>query len=308
MRTVRLEYTTRPRLLPIYARGLVGGHRGLKFDPALPEMHAEWKGFKIDRRRFKHFMDICGLPASDTMPMVYPLVFAFPLHMTMVGHRDFPLPYVRMMQIRNHVIQHRPIGIEESLDISSAIVAQRVVAKGLEMDVHTGLEADGDQVWESVHTYFFPGKFGQPDLNSPLAQLSPLAADNVEETWTMPNGGGFCLGLMAGDYNPVHYLAPYARRMGFNRPFAHAQLSVALCVHHLPPFSQDESVRLDVAIKGPVYYGSNVTMKRSDDGASHRFDLYCEDNPRPCISGSLSYGSLDSDLECDNPYFLLGCA
>jgi hypothetical protein len=253
-------------------------------------------------------MDICALPASDTMPMVYPLVFAFPLHMSMVGHREFPLPYVRMMQIRNHVIQHRSIGIEEALDISCAIVAQRVVAKGLEMDVHTGLEAAGDQVWESVHTYFFPGRFGAADPVSPLAQLPQLSEDFVEEAWTMPDGGGFCLGLMAGDYNPVHYLGAYARRMGFNRPFAHSQLTVALCVHHLPPLREDGSVRLDVAIKGPVYYGSNVVMKRSDDGASHRFDLFCEENPRPCISGSLGYGELDSDLDCENPYLLLGCA
>ncbi len=299
MRTVRLEYTNRPRLLPIYTMGLLSGRKSLASSRALPEMHAEWRGFRIDKQGLKRFMDICRLPASDTMPLVYPLVFAFPLHMTMVGHREFPLPYVRMMQIRNHVIQHRPIGLDESLDISCAIVDQRVVAKGLEMDVHTGLEAAEDLVWESVHTYFFPGNFGRPDRPSPLALLPTLSNDNVETTWTMPDGGGFCMGLMAGDYNPVHYLAPYARRFGFRRSFAHAQLTLALCVQHLPPFREDHSVRLDVAIKGPVYYGSDVTMKRSDDGKSHRFDLYCEDNPRPCVSGYLDCAEPDADLGCD---------
>ncbi|MEJ2717618.1 MAG: hypothetical protein P8182_10835, partial [Deltaproteobacteria bacterium] len=62
-----------------------------------------------------------------------------------------------------------------------------------------------------------------------------------------------------------------------------------------PAFDRDEPVRLDVALKGPVYYGSNVTMNYADMGTSHRFDLYCEDNPRPCLSGSLSTAEPDLD-------------
>ena len=111
----------------------------------------------------------------------------------------------------------------------------------------------------------------------------------------MPNGGGFCFGLMAGDYNPIHYVATYARRMGFRKDFAHAQLSLALCIQHLPAFKKNEPVRLDVAFKGPVYYGSNVTMQYADDGAGYRFDLYCEGNPRPCLRGSLNRAEPDLD-------------
>lgn len=296
MHTVRLNHTNRPRLLPIYARGLFVRRGGLAPERALPAMHSEWRGFKIDGRHLKQFTDICRLPPSDIMPLVYPLIFVFPLHVSIVGHREFPLLYVRMMQVRNHVIQHRPIDVRETIDISCTIIGQRVVAKGLEMDIYSGLEAAGDLVWESVHTYFFPGDFGEPDPPSPLAQLPPLSEDNVERNWTMPNGGGFCFGLMAGDYNPIHYLAPYARRMGFRRDFAHAQLSAALCLRHLPPFKADEPVRLDLAIKGPVYYGSSVTMRYSDDGKGHRFDLYCEDSPKPCISGSLNSAKPDLGL------------
>jgi hypothetical protein len=306
MRSVRLKYTARPRLLPIYALGLFVRRSGLAPKRTLPAMQSEWRGFKIDRGHLKRFMDICRLAPSDTMPLVYPLVFAFPLHMSIVGHRKFPLLYVRMMQVRNHVIQHRPVDLHETMDISCTIVAQRVVAKGLEMDVYTVLEVAGDPVWESIHTYFFPGNFGELDHPSSLPQLPVLSGDSVEKIWKMPNGGGFCLGLMAGDYNAIHYLAPYARRMGFRRDFAHAQLTVALCVRHLPAFQEDEPVRLDVAIKGPVYYGSNVTMKYAHNGKGHRFDLDCEDNPRPCISGSLSTAKPDFDLACNDLSWLMG--
>jgi hypothetical protein len=296
MHAVRLEYTNRPRLLPLYVRALLEHRSGLAAKRALPTIQSEWQGFKIERGHLKRFTDMCRLAASDTMPLTFPLVFVFPLHMSIVCHGQFPLLYVRMMQIRNHIIQHRPIELRETMDIKCTIVGQRIAAKGLEMDVHTALDISGDAAWESIHTYFFPGSFGAPDEPSPLSELPVLPEDSLEKTWKMPNGGGFCLGLMTGDYNGIHYFAPYARRMGFRRDFAHSQLTVALCHRHLPALQENESVSLDVAIKGPVYYGSNVTMKYSDDGKGHRFDLYCEDNARPCISGSLNSAKPDFGL------------
>lgn len=306
MSSVSLSYRRRPRLLPIYARGLFVRRSGLEAERALPEMHSEWRGFTIDKGQLKRFLKMCRLGPSDAMPLVYPLVFAFPLHVSIVGHVKFPLSFVRMMQIRNHVIQHRPVELQEAMDISAAIVGQRVVATGLEMDMYTALGRVDDPVWESVHTYFFPGNFGESDPSSPLLQLPALSADYVERTWKMPNGGGFCFGLMAGDYNPIHYLAPYARIMRFQRDFAHAQMTLALCIRNLPGFLRDEPVRLDVAIKGPVYYGSNVNMKYCEKGKSYRFDLYCEGNARPCLSGNLSSAEPDLGLLCKGLSSLMG--
>jgi hypothetical protein len=84
--------------------------------------------------------------------------------------------------------------------------------------------------------------------------------------------------------------------MGFERDFAHSQLTLAHCIRHLSPFERDEPIRLDVAIKGPVYYGSNVTLNYSSMGKGRRFDLYCGENPRPCVMGSLETGEPDLDL------------
>ncbi len=261
MHAVRLEYTNCPRLLPLYVRALLGRRSGLKQKQTLPLIRSEWRDFNMNSEHLKRFTHACRLAPSDTMPLVYPLVFAFPLHVTIVCHDRFPLLYVRMMQIRNHVIQHRPIGVHETLDITCAIVGHRIAAMGLEMDVYTVLETTDGAVWESIHTYFFPGNFGMAGQPSPLSELPILPDKSVEKTWKMPNGGGFCFGLMTGDYNAIHYLAPYARYMGFQRDFAHAQLTLGLCLRYLPPFHENETVSLDVALKGPVYYGSNVTTR-----------------------------------------------
>ncbi len=283
------------------------GRRGARMrEPALPIAKSEWRGFKIDKGHLKRFTDACRQAPSDTMPMTFPLVFAFPLHMSMVCHGQFPLSYVRMMQVSNHIIQHCPIHVQETMDVSCEIVGQRVVRKGLEMDVYTVLEIVGQPVWESIHTYFFPGDVGEPGQFSPSSDLPPLSDNVLNKTWKMPNGGGFCFGLMAGDYNPIHYFAPYGRLMGFRRDFAHSQITIALCLKHLPAFPENQPVCLDVSIKGPVYYGSNVTMKLCDAGNSHSFELYCEDNPRPCIKGALSSPESDFDSMYDSFLVLRG--
>ena len=64
-------------------------------------------------------------------------------------------------------------------------------------------------------------------------------------------------------------------------------------------------MRLDVSLKGPVYYGSNVTMRLSEAEKSHSFELYCEDNPRPCIKGALSSPEPNLDSIYDS-FFRVG--
>jgi hypothetical protein len=306
MHAVRLQYSARPMMLPMYLGGLIARRSGLNPRQPLPQMRSEWRGFTMDPRQLARFLKICGLAPSDTMPLVYPLVFTFPLHVGIIAHRAFPILYARMMQIRNHVLQYRQVKVRETLDISVELVSKRIAVKGLEVDVHTALEAADGIVWESVHTYFFPGRFGEPDPVSPLAEFPILPEPHEETTWTMPRGGGFCFGLMAGDYNALHYLSPYARRMGFERTFAHAQFSLALCMRHLPGAEPDRPVRLDAAIKGPVYFGRNVLMKHAVQGQGRRFDLYCADNPRPCITGL--YESAEPDFEMlRDTYALVQC-
>jgi hypothetical protein len=47
---------------------------------------------------------------------------------------------------------------------------------------------------------------------------------------------------------------------------------------------------LDIAFKGPVYYGNDVILKSRENAQGERFDIYSEANPRPGICGNLQFG------------------
>ncbi len=287
METINLEYTKRPSLLPIYLGALPVQRKGLKPRENFPPMTSSLKSNKINIGHLNKFLKYFDKNENCPTPLTYPLTLIFPLHMLILGHREFPLLYVRMMQIRNHIIQHRPIERTDIIDINCRILTQRRVVKGIEMDVVSIISVEGKPVWENLNTYFFPGRFGNPDNPSPQSKIKPLSEKYEELVFSITSKGGFKFGLLTGDYNGIHYYSRYARMMGFERSFAQSYMSITKCLMHIPEFESKNQLKLDAMYKGPVYYNRPLTMKKSKINNGFRFDLYCEGNERPSVVGSL---------------------
>ncbi len=49
----------------------------------------------------------------------------------------------------------------------------------------------------------------------------------------------------------------------------------------------EDNVYLEVALKGQIYYERKVIMKGVENQSNTRFDLYCQNNTRPCICGKV---------------------
>ena len=135
----------------------------------------------------------------------------------------------------------------------------------------TRFESGGEILWENINTYFFPGSYGKPVAALPHASFEPVAEDAFVITWLTPAKGGFRFALISGDYNGISYVVRYARIFGFKCAFAHGQSSVIQCVQPLPEISQEKPIRIDVALKGPIYYSSAVKMKYIPCGRGYRF-------------------------------------
>ena len=210
----------------------------------------------------------------------------FPFHMHILGHKLFPLSPWTMLQSCNKVIQHRQVRIDEAMDISCRIAYQKKVPKGLELCLHTVFNAKDEKIWECMNIYFFPGKFGESDLTS-KSGIESLPEKTLEITFSISAKGGFRLGRLVGDYNGIHYFSRYARLFGFKESFAHAQRTMAECLKRVDDFSIHRPVRLDFFLKGPVYYQTPIKMKSGEIDSGFRFDLFCGEDPRPCICGRL---------------------
>jgi acyl dehydratase len=215
-----------------------------------------------------------------------------------VTHPAYPLSIWQALQIRNHLLLHRPLVPGEVLNLETRLGGVRVLDKGVEIDVvstaHAGPAAHaepaahavpaGERVWEGLTTMYYRGRFGAPQAPSPLAQAPPVP-DARLAGWTTPARGGLRFGLLTGDYNPIHWLGPYARVFGFRRAFHHPQAVLGQCLARLAPPAAPYPHRLDVWIKGPVYYGSAVELRAAAEAEGSAFALIPLSDGRPALLG-----------------------
>jgi len=283
---LRIEVRRRPSTVANMGRALYPS-AGLAKAGRFPQIVVSWRQHQVDRRRLDTFLGLTGLGANGHLPLLFPHVFSFPFQMTILTHPMFPVPIWGALQIRNHLLQHRRIATGEMLDLETRVAGQRFLEKGAEVDLYSTVRSGAEVVWESLNTFYYRGRFGPAGEASPLAR-SPEGAWDVYARWRMPSGTGRRFGGLTGDYNGIHLWSWYARLFGFKGAFLHPQLSLGLCMAHLAGREDWEGQRLDAWLKGPVYYGSAVTLRAAVSESDSVFALLADEDERPCIVGRWS--------------------
>jgi hypothetical protein len=292
---VSLDYDRRPSAVPYMVRGMMPVTRRVNL---APQMRARWVKHRAPTRACRIQQDRRPPTAGATLPLLYPHTFGFRLAMAILTHPKFPVPIWGVLQTRNHLVQHRFIAVDESLDFETRVMHARVVPKGAEFDLRTTVHAAGALAWESIVTFFTRGRFGEPEPASPLtrspSEFGPLAAE-----WIMRNADHWKFGSFTGDYNGIHMWDWYARRLGFRRALYHPPRVLGECLARLPgPTSMEDAdgrLRLDAWLKGPVSHGANVRMHATTTATTSTFALAGDERPqhrRPV--GGVEVGSVGS--------------
>jgi len=304
-RDIRLEYRRRPSALAFMAR-LLRTSPGVR-SSGVPAIGARWR-HRVDGSELARFLALSGLPEAHTLPLLLPHTLSFPLHMAILTQPAFPLPIWRMLQVRNRILQHRAIAADATLDIAVDIAAHRVLDKGAEFDLRTTVRVGDDVAWESVNTFYARGRYGAPtadanvpaapklvsvEANARVAGVTPEPKVSPDETasWRLPMRGGWQYGGLSGDYNPLHLWNGYAKRRGYARAFLHPQRVLGHCLARLPRLEGEvglDAVALDAWLKGPVFYGAEVTLHHAQDADGTVFALHVEGDARPAIVGRLN--------------------
>ena len=299
-RQVILPIHRRPNPFTTLIRAACGISTNFNMDTNTPTIKAVWDNAEINPAHLNRYGEICGLPFYSKFlfgaPIerqfvypLYPLTLVFPLLMRVLGHKKAPLTVFRTLNTKLEVTAHRRIGVHEPLRVSSETASLRVVPKGLEYDIHSVVESKNETVWESIHTFYYRGNFGKTENTSAnQTAISAISAPDLLSSWHLGDGIGFRFGLISGDTNGIHYNAWYARRLGFDRDLAQPILVLTKCLDSLldgdPP-----AFRLTALLKGPVYYHNNVYLRGTVGVDGKRFDVYCEDNPKPSLCCELTY-------------------
>ncbi|WP_114422605.1 MaoC family dehydratase [Nocardioides houyundeii] len=234
----------------------------------------------IDARHVAAYSRVCGFPRRDTVPVTYPHLLGFDLHMEIMSSPEFPWPAIGTVHVENTITSHRPIALTETLGATTSVGAPRPHAKGMVLDFVTTISSGDEIVWESISSYLRRGRVDE----SAEPGLSLPAPPEGRAVWDLPADLGRRYGAVSGDLNPIHLYPLTAQALGFKRQIAHGMWTKARCLAAIENRLPD-AVRIEVAFKKPVFLPGKVAFGLEGDRSSWQFALTNPGDRSPHLVG-----------------------
>jgi acyl dehydratase len=283
------ELSAAPNTASVYSRAVLGAILGKK-GSALPDTTLVMRNISIDRQHLATYSRVCGFAQKETLPVTYPFVLAFPLHMDIITDSAFPFPAMGLVHIQNTITQHRPIAASETLTITVAPANLRPHDKGQQFDILTTLTSGDEVVWESISTMLRRGV-----SNGASAEKTPSNTGKATVTeskgvvqWSIPADTGRRYGAASGDRNPIHLYAFTAKLFGFPKAIAHGMWTKARCMAALDGRLPD-TYTVDVQFKLPVLLPAKVAFRsEATENGGFNFGLSDAKSGKPHLAGTVT--------------------
>lgn len=278
MAPYHLAYHRRPSVVANHVRAFYPSR--LRPAGEYPQLRATWTGHRAGGNVLAQLCRLTRAAPSKVLPLLYPHVVGFPLQMAILTHPSCPVAIWRIVQVRNHLLQRRPIEAGTTLDFETTVDGQRVLENGREVDLRTVVRARDELAWESINTFRWRGRTDSAGEPSALA-TAPAAGGDIVAEW-QPGNAGWRFALIAGDLNGIHWSNRYARLFGFRRALHYPQVILGECLARLGTLRDTDTQRLDAWLKGPVYKGARICLRARRDGDGTVFAVLSDDS-RPAI-------------------------
>jgi acyl dehydratase len=237
-------------------------------------------GLTIDRSHAAAYASVCGFEQRDAVPLPYPHLLAFPLHMEALTSRHFPFPAIGTLHLENVITSHRPLRPGETVDVAVQVSAPRPHAKGTVVDFLADVRVGDEPVWESTSTYLRRGRGDEAATGGLSFDRTPPATTQ----WRLPGDLGRRYGAVSGDRNPIHLDPLTAKALGFPRQIAHGKWSLARCVAALENRLPD-AVTVEAAFKKPILLPGTVGFGHEPTPDGQAFALTSPKDGAPHLLG-----------------------
>ncbi|MGC8738288.1 MAG: MaoC/PaaZ C-terminal domain-containing protein [Candidatus Hydrogenedens sp.] len=247
-------------------------------------------------KQFEKYLKLFDLPSTDFLPISYPFILTMPMQIQLFAHPSILLNPLGFLHVSNNMTSYKPISKNEKMESYCYIDSTRLVKKGMEIVVKILININSQTIWECKSTYLKFSKKYRDEKGNEKKTFSFDSYDKYDEEyhWHVSRKDAFSYAHVSGDYNLIHLSSIFARITGLPKPIIHGMWSIGKCLHYLNIDSLG-SLYFYHVFKGPIPLNSFCKlciMNILND--SKRFDLFVENNPRPCIQGIISSSPIES--------------
>lgn len=241
---------TQPSGLRNLLRAAAGALPFVPRGDSLPDRTLTVDELAIDPANVAAYANVTGLRFGDTVPLTYPFALTFPTVMALVTGFDFPFSAMGAVHLENHITQHRPIAVTDTVNVAVHAENLREHRKGLLVDIVTDIKVGNETAWHQVTTFLHQQRTSLSDEPKPPPEKQPkLGPPNAVLRITPGQIRHYA--SVGGDHNPIHTNPIAAKLFGFPTVIAHGMFSAATVLANIEGQLPD-AVRYSVRFAKPV--------------------------------------------------------
>lgn len=250
---------------PSRSRLLLDGVRALRKPaldgaPPLPTQRLVRSAVELSPVGIGAYGRACGFRREQGVPLSYPHVLAFPLHLMLLTRPSFPYPASGMVHLANRIRQHQRLHEGQALRLE--VYCERWVAhpKGQALSIATRAYGADALVWESDSLYL-RREVANP-VGEPWDDALPLPEEGLLRTqrWVLPADLGRRFARVSGDFNPIHTSLIGAKLFGFRRAIAHGMWTLGRALAAGQPPGGLAAAEAHCDFKLPIFLPGQVAL------------------------------------------------
>jgi hypothetical protein len=278
------RYDDSPGLGSLYARTVKATLRKAEYEPDVDGLTLELPRAVIDQDHLTAYREVTGFSAGPALPVTYPHVLAFPLHLDLMSDPSFPYKPMGIVHLSNTISQLKPLPMHAEFAISVHSSPERPHPKGTVFDVLSSVSVDDEVVWTDSTT-LLSRSAGTPSAHADLLPDPDLEPTSV---WDLRANLGRRYAAASGDRNPIHLFKLTAQAFGFPRQIAHGMWAKAAClasIQRAGGLPDAYTVRVD--FRKPLLLPSRATFAHVRSGEATDFAIYNHDQSVTHLIGQL---------------------
>jgi acyl dehydratase len=243
---------------------------------------------QVDPRRLAAYERVCGFANDDparageapretpreTLPATYPHVLAFGLHMALMTDGRFPFGAMGLVHVSNRIVQHRPIGLAEPLELRVHATPLQAHPRGRTFSLVSRARVGDELVWEDHSTMLRRGGGAGDRAGAGAAHDEQTEPTPPRETvWNLSGDLGRRYAAVSGDRNPIHMHDLTAKLFGFPRAIAHGMWTKARCLAALEQRRLPDAFSVEVRFRRPILLPAQVAFGVVEEGDDIRFGV-----------------------------------